>query len=216
MKNLIEEMISIDNRFYLYKPYSIYDTDDLYDIDFQRKRRLKYFYGYDIDPLVVNDVNALYIPTKSRIFIPDIGFRRAAAHQLAHILERNNSKITEVDYGFKVHNETNQERGIVSIFEASSKNYFIALARESRVCAIELVINGEEFHPSFLKHGRLTNRGWEDIGMKHLNYSKFKTINEVGEWSAHIMLKTYQNWNQDKVMHVWKEKADYIRNWMES
>jgi hypothetical protein len=105
---------------------------------------------------------------------------------------------------------------IVSIFEASSKNYFIALARESRVCAIELFINGEEFHPSFLKHGRLTNSGWKDIGMKHLNYSKFKTIHEVGEWSAHIMLKTYQNWNQDKVMHVWKEKADYIRNWMES
>jgi len=217
MKNLIEEMISVDNRFYFYNPLSIYfpNASTKYDVVFERDLRLKYFRGYDIDPLVLDDANAYYIPTKSRIFIPSGGTFSIPA-SLAHILERKNSKITEVDYGFKVHNETNKERGIVSIYEASSKNYFIALARESHVCAIEPVITGEELHPDFLKYGRLRNSGWEDICKKHLNYSKFKTINEVREWSAHIMLKTYQSWNQDKVMHVWKEKVDYIRNWMES
>lgn len=207
MKNLTNEMLSFDKRFVTY---------NMGKVSFNQKDRTNFFKDYIVNKSIVDDRDCFYIPTKHNLFIPENFIQ--PEHEIAHILEmKDNARIVQVDFGFKQHT-TNKEKGTVHLQDCkSSSAYFAALARESRVIAIQTIITGQNLSAAHLSKGRFENSLWEHIcQQKHLNYSKFKTIEQVTEWTAHIVLKTYQSWNQDKVMEVWKNKVEYIQNWMES
>jgi hypothetical protein len=44
---------------------------------------------------------------------------------------------------------------------------------------------------------------------------KFKNDKEVVEWSYEMTRSAYNNWDEDKILSDWKEKAEFINSKLE-
>ena len=200
--NILKEMISIDPRLNI--PANGIDLSK--KSDWYKKFK-----------------NAIYIPTKSEINIGYANGLIRLEHEIAHILEvKDNSKLLKPDFGFYTFNfkdnktPTKKERNLPKFSHIGFNHFIVGVAVESRVLAIESIITGEPLREEVLSKGRLCNDMLSFICDELVKtQTKFKNTKDVCDWSINIINNTISDWNQDKVMHLWKQKTNYIFNWME-
>lgn len=201
--NILSEMIAIDPRLKI--PPNGIESDP----------RSEWFKKFK---------NNMYIPTKNEINIGYCnGFIRLE-HEIAHILEvKDNNKLLKPDFGFSLFDykdnkiRSKKDRNLPYFSHIGFNHFIVGVAVESRVLAIESIITGNPLSQDILTKGRLYNEMWAFICKELVKtQTKFKNTQDVSDWSIHIIKKTMENWNQDKVMHVWNQKMNYVFDWMES
>lgn len=142
-----------------------------------------------------------YIPTKEYIIlsytIPNI------AHEISHFVEMNNfDRLIKPDFGFDP---------IGSNKYKSPKNIVQAISRENRVVAIESIIKNIDYSIPIKE-----NDYWFETFKNILPFGKFKTIENVFDWSEFIYISTKNKWSKDRIEHEWKIRLNYVQNWMET
>lgn len=126
--------------------------------------------------------------------IPDI------RHEIGHMLELNNfSRLLQDDFGMR------------NGFPESARGLFAALARETRVRAIQLRLTKENA-TEFI----FINSFWLEETHKHLHFGKFKCPEDIKNWVHDLGNKTLRAWNKDRIMTEWNKRVEYIRNWQET
>lgn len=139
-----------------------------------------------------------YWVTKENIFtyfsLPRI------SHEIAHLLEMKNSKRWVLpDFGIKFpFNHTHKNKSI----------FFTALARETRVIAIESVLSSNS-------KSILDNSSWK-IDKRYLPFGRFNKKSDLKDWIIDLHTKTVNAWSHDRIYHEWAIRLDYIKNWMET
>ena len=148
--------------------------------------------GYDIDS------SGAYIPTKTHIIIPV--FLPLITHEISHLVEINPlERLLQNDFGMR-------------IWPSISKKFWVALAREVRVRAIESIIEPKPFSSRKIED----NSEWLKMIEKAVPYGKFKDVKEVIEWTKHIHNTTIKQWDQERIRFEWCNRLDYLREWMET
>lgn len=126
-------------------------------------------------------------------------------HQIAHMVEINDlKKCLLPNWGFKTFQS----------FTPSKEHIFRAIARETRVRAIEKIIYSDYLAPIDLFND--INFYWKDLVKNILPYGKFNSLEEVKDWCQSIEYSTLNIWSLDKIEYDWKIRIDYISNHLES
>ncbi len=107
-----------------------------------------------------------------------------------------------VDWGLNV---------FMNMNHVSASHYFAAIARESRVRAIQAIIQESNFD-KVVKVNPLI----EKFAHCYLPYKKLQTINHLYEWHEHMFEITYKTYNKDMIQFEWKKRIDFISNHIES
>lgn len=131
-------------------------------------------------------------------------------HEICHLLEmRNEKRWLLSNQGMETYTDLNL---------ISAKSFFAGLARELRVRAIQLHMMPEELdNKNGCVYNILNNQlTWGQYAALHLPFGRFKTYQDVEDWAGLIREKTYKAWSQDRIVHEWKIRLDYIRDYMES
>ncbi len=143
------------------------------------------------------DVN--YQPTKNGILIYTSRVLKLS-HELSHMLEiKNNERLVQLDYGIKKY------------FPMTPKGQLQAIAREARTRGIQTRLVELAFGNSqvlFHRGAYLFARGF--------SLGKFKNDQEINDWSAHLTTKSYIDFPKERIIEIWKEKAEFINHWLET
>lgn len=119
-------------------------------------------------------------------------------HEIAHIVEMTDyARLLKPDMGMAI-----------ELKKMSNKGLLCAIARESRVRAIQYIIGNRQAK-------LFDNYVWERIVNDKIPLGKFKTFKEVLKWSNIIYDNTLEEWNLDKIKEEWFKKMNYIQNWMD-
>lgn len=153
-------------------------------------------------------VNA-YIPSKDNIIIaykiPPI------EHEIAHIVEMNDYNrlvITDFDMPFRGPK--------ASLFYNKKSVYITSCARETRVRAIQSIIEGKEDYDSFTAQPlnnamlKLTSKFFDNT-----DDTRFKSSADFVDWLQNIRMRTMNLWDKDRVVFEWNKRIEFIQNWME-
>lgn len=118
-------------------------------------------------------------------------------HEIAHMVEMNYDRLLLQDWGIKM--------GITR--KASS--FFAMLSRETRVRAIQCHIDPHTllFQQNPCVTGEINN---------FLPFRKFKNKNEVIDWMTNIEDQTFDKWSEERVVHEWTIKLEYVLNKIDS
>lgn len=171
-----------------------------------------------------------YIPSKETLYIAE-GLP-SIDHEIAHMLEmRDFNRLTKVDLGLESPFDRNAK------FTIKESAFFAASAREARVVAIQSVINAIESIHSIdhrldtytrnisisvraLGGRKLTNNIiWENKCidfLKNNQYGRFKTSYDYVQWIDDIHEKTVKAWTKDRIIVEFKNRLNFINNWMET
>lgn len=118
-------------------------------------------------------------------------------HEIAHIIEMSDyTRLTKVDMGMPMNTR-----------KFSDKGFLCAIARESRVRAIQSIIGDR---PTKL----FDNASWVEMVKEKQTLGKFKTFKEILEWSDVIYNNALEEWTLDKIKEEWFKKMNFIQNWM--
>lgn len=119
-----------------------------------------------------------YIPRKNEIFIT--GVFPTLSHEIAHIVEINDkNRLLKDDFGMSV-------LFAEKLFKSNAKYSFAAFARETRVEAIQSVIDNSEKNT----FERLTsNPIWNGAVKSNVPFGKFNNFKQVEEWVSDIFFK---------------------------
>lgn len=151
--------------------------------------------------------DAGYLPTKKQLVFPCE--LPAASHQIAHMIEMTNpNRWTMIDWGMAT------PEGDFSNFKA--RNYFAALARETRVRAIQLHLDESLIYKSSTTYNIFMNSVWECAAKKYLPFGRFSSMKELEDWTFSLRDRTYFAWSVERVRHEWAIRLNHIRNWMET
>lgn len=119
-------------------------------------------------------------------------------HEIAHIIEMSDyTRLTKVDMGMPT-----------DARKMSDKGFLCAIARESRVRAIQSIIGDR---PMKL----FDNPSWVAMVKEKQTLGKFKTFKEILEWSDVIYNNALEEWTLDKIKEEWFKKMNFIQNWMD-
>ncbi len=122
------------------------------------------------------------------------------SHELAHLIEvKDNRRLVLPDYGMPTY------------FPKTTKGQLQAIAREARVRGIQTRLIEIAFGRYHLLVHQLSHTYLQPFAANH----KFGTTQAVVDWSTSIMERAYQDWTQDKILHDWSHKAEFINHWLE-
>jgi hypothetical protein len=158
---------------------------------------------FDIFDEIAPDGEHAYIPTKKWLYIPV--WLPAADHEIAHFVETSfGKKLVKIDWGMEGlgawRRKVNSGKHKHMIFQA--------VAKETRVRAIQSVIGGSTF--------LLDNSIWISMIEKNLPFGQFLNVREVIEWARYLHNSTQSAWTQERVRVEWRQRLDYVREWMET
>lgn len=147
----------------------------------------------------VFEEDIFYVPTKEVIFMPCTF--PTIEHEICHMIEmKDYDRCLKVDWGLALPQK--------SVYSEKPNRIISAAVREIRVRAINSI---------FSKCTKISsNIVWADAVKEMLPYGKFKTIQDFFDWEEDLHNKTVQAWNKDRIEAEWKNKLDYIHNWMET
>ncbi len=136
-----------------------------------------------------------YYPTKERILFssifPDI------THELAHHVEMvNKDRLLKKDWGFKT--------------SYSMAGFLAYISRETRVRAIQRHFDGKT-HYLFDEA-----RNGVEIVSNALPLGRFKSKNDLTDYIIDLDDRVFRSWNKDRIEYTWREKMDFLSDWMES
>lgn len=145
---------------------------------------------------IKDDRITAYEPNKNHILlaahVPSI------SHEIAHMVEMNKfSRLVQDDWGLPNSN----------LLDCKSSFLFAALARETRVRAIESFLNGRK---------EFNNNYWFNVANTHLPFGKFKVLFDIQYWVEDMWERTIKIWSKDRIYTEWVKRVEYIRNWQES
>lgn len=92
-----------------------------------------------------------------------------------------------------------------------------AVAREIRVRAIQTIMGGRG-----LMRRHDPKRGIDSLDHRQkelariVPYGRFKDYRAAEDWALDLQEKTLRRWSLDRIRHVWRQRIDVIRNWMET
>lgn len=171
------------------------------------EERFRFYYG-----LSKRNDQDYYYPTKQYIFMPfttDNDFVASAAHEIAHMVEMQNYKRCLLpDWGMHAGPKKN-----------TPSEYFAMLARETRVRAIEMIIapfSCEKEKQSSTRYDIFNNPYFGSELKKMIPFGRFKNAQEVKDWTYALRDRTLRDWSRERIFEEWKNKLDYIRDWMET
>lgn len=160
-----------------------------------------------MDCIADRKVETAYYPTKTYLHttwdLPSI------EHEIAHMVEVSESRILIPDWGFRFYTD---------IYPANTKGktttaaLVAAMSRETRVRAIQRLIDGGNAEQSSLAQ----NFMWLDALQARLPFGRFKNRKDIIDWIEDMHLKTYVNWNIDRIEVEWNRKVDILLDWMET
>ena len=85
-----------------------------------------------------------------------------------------------------------------------------------RATVCEAEISGIQNHlENTNKRSLLANKDWLARLEDSLPFGAFKNINEVKDWIRHLEERSFQSWNEDRIVHEFKHRMEFIRDWME-
>jgi hypothetical protein len=146
-----------------------------------------------------------YYPTKEHLYLPVI--IPALSHEIAHMVEmRDPVRWTLPDWGFP-------GLSVLRSGFRSDAGFYVALAREARVCAIE-----RHMQPTRGNKAPIDNEGthWEWEAKRRLLFGRFRKYDDVLDWVKAIHESTYAAWGLDRIRHEWEVRLNHIREWMET
>lgn len=154
-------------------------------------------------------INA-YIPSKDSIVIacriPPI------EHEIAHIVEMNDlSRLLKVDFDMPFIGPK------ADLFYMKKSAYIAGCARETRVRAIQSIIEDNDDYDSFMEQPlnnvmyNLANRFFDQ---SYDFETRFKDTDEFIDWLRNIRIKTMNDWNKDRVVESWNIRMEYLKSWM--
>lgn len=160
------------------------------------------FYYYD-GIKAPDDNFGLYFPRKDKIFFP-IKFP-IEAHEIAHMIEMPSlNRLLVKDWGLTY-----------DAFSLLNKKFLVAFIRETRVRAIQTVIDDGSSNCDILK-----NIEWRDEIKYRLDLNpslgKFTSFDQVKQWADSLKDKTIAHWNKDRIEFEWTKRVEFISNWMET
>lgn len=153
-------------------------------------------------------INA-YVPSKDCIIIackiPPI------EHEIAHIVEMNDmSRLLKTDFDMPFVGPKSD------LFYNKKSAYIAGCARETRVRAIQSIIEGKESYDNFIEQP-LNNIMWnlsDKFFPNNTLYTKFNNSSQFKDWLINLRIKTMNNWNKEKVVFQWNNRIEFIKNWM--
>lgn len=117
------------------------------------------------------------------------------AHEIAHLVElKSLPRILMDDFDF-VNGNT----------DISPAHYYVAMAREARVRAIQSHFDGRI---------NFANPFWFEMAPRP--FGKFRNEKDVEAWVHAIFTTARNEWNMDRIFHEMKIRTDYIRDYMET
>lgn len=162
-----------------------------------RLTKLKLYYSDNIEAWTYTS----YHPTKDGINLCTSKLLKLS-HELAHMLEiRDNDRLLQLDYGIKRY------------VPLTTEGQLMALAREARVRGIQTRLVHIAFNHLRMLYHRSGPVIFFRVGSK---FGKFNSLREVEDWSFAITDSAYNKWSEDKILHVWSQKADFINHWLET
>lgn len=152
-------------------------------------------------------INA-YVPSKQSIIIacriPPI------EHEIAHIVEMNDiSRLLQIDFGMPFIGPK------ADLFYNKKSAYIAGCARETRVRAIQSIIENKDDYDSFMEQPlnnvmyNLADRFFDNT---YDLETRFKNTEEFIDWLRTIRIKTMNDWNKDRVVESWNIRMDYLKS----
>jgi hypothetical protein len=156
------------------------------------------------------DAKKTFFLDKRNIYIayslPSLG------HQIAHAVEmKDSSRWLLPDWGMNLKGFVHQED------QLTARMYYIAMAREIRVRAIQLHM--EPFH-RLNKKSTVYNicnnqHAWGSWAERFTPHRQFQNFQHVWNWVEYLREKTYREWSLDRIRHEWSLRLTHMQHWME-
>lgn len=120
------------------------------------------------------------------------------AHEIAHALEINDRRMLLKDFGMPFGKPR------------SGREWFIAVAREARVRAIEQRINNQYdiWNP-------LDNQAWKEV-LNYLPFGRFRSDKDLVEWAHDMGKGTMSSWTRERIHFEFSRKAIVLNDFVES
>jgi hypothetical protein len=153
------------------------------------------------------DDNKFFFLTKDHIHIPYA--LPTIEHEIAHAVEMQNPvRWTLPDWGLS--NYGNRH------VKMSASKLFAAVARETRVRAIQLHLEKDLINRRSTCFNILSNETWSTWVRQFIPFGRFKNYQDVNFWIEDLRDKTYKAWNLDRIRYEWSVRLAHMQNWMET
>jgi len=148
----------------------------------------------------------LYNPTKEKIIIVWFEIFQFVEHEIAHIVEFSDlSRILLPNFGFKSVHKTN-----------NSAVFFRSMAKEIKVRAIQMHLLKKDRVRHPIWESILNHKQWVDNAQRLIPFGRFKNYQDMEAWENHLRTKTYNAWGLDRIENEWRNRLNYLRDWMET